>query len=436
MTRTALLSKFAALLILLLAARPAAPYSFQTHEQLIDLTWKASIRPLLLARYPNLTPAQLREAHAYAYGGCAIQDIGYYPFGKGFYSDLMHYVRTGDFIRSLLRNARTPDELAFAIGALSHYIADNIGHSEAVNLAVPIEFPKLRKEYGPSVNYGEDPHAHVRTEFAFDIDQISKHRMAPSAYLHHVGLFVATDLLRKCFFETYGIDIKPLFIPGHPVVRGYDFAIRSFLPRIAYAEAVLHRNSFPPDTAGKPLDQLQASLSQAAFENGWEQYRKKPGIGTYTLAGIIFILPKIGPLSYLAIRGPNPQTQELYVESLNRSIADLRLALSHFDHIEQYLPNRDLDTGLKIKPGGYKLTDQTYAELLADLTGKPGATVPIHLQRDIISYYADPSAPIITKKNPAKWAQVQAQLKVLAAMATTRDPDPDAAPNTSPIPPD
>lgn len=411
--------------MLLPAARPAAAYSFQTHEQLIDLTWKASIRPLLLARYPNLTPAQLQEAHAYAYGGCAIQDIGYYPFGNGFYSGLMHYVRTGDFIRSLLRNAHTADELAFAIGALSHYIADNIGHPEAVNLAVPVEFPKLEKKYGHNINYGEDPHAHVRTEFAFDIDQISKNRMASSAYLHHVGLFVATDLLRKAFFETYGIDLQPLLGKKQRVLKGYSFALRSFLPRIAYAETVLHRKHFPPDTPGEPLEKLKKALAQSAADNGWEQYRGKAGIRTYMMAGLIFILPKFGPLSYLAIRGPSPHTQEMYVESLNRSIDALRLALSHFNHLAPYLPDRDLDTGLKVKPGGYRLTDETYAQLLAALTSKPTSTIPIHLQQDILNYYADPSAPIITKKNKAKWARVQAQLKVLATMATTTDPDPD-----------
>lgn len=434
--KRATLLRAATLLALLLCAKPALSYSFQTHEQLIDLTWKASIRPLLLARFPNLTPAQLREAHAYAYGGCAIQDIGYYPFGESFYSDLMHYVRTGDFVRSLLRNARTPDELAFAIGALTHYVADNIGHSEAVNLSVPIEFPKLEKQYGHNVNYGEGPHAHVRTEFAFDINEITKRRMAPSAYLHHVGLCVATDLFRHSFYETYGIDIRRLFIPGQPVVRGYAFAVRSFLPRIAYAEALMHRNSFPPDTANsEPLDRLKKSLAQADYENGWDQYRKKAGFLTHTMAGIIYILPKIGPLSDLSIRGPNEKTQSLYVESLNQSIDTLRQMLSHFDQIRTELPNRDLDTGLEIKPGGYRLTDETYAHLLKDLTLHPERTIPSHLQHDILAYYSDASAPIATKKNRRKWAQTQANLKVLAAMHTSPDPNPDSAAAQAPATP-
>src|ERR1035438_8261329 len=141
------------LLLLLLLAPPwlrhAAAYSLLTHEQLIDLTWQDSIVPLLLSRYPTLTPAELEQARAYAYGGCVIQDIGYYPFGDATFSNLTHYVRSGDFIVNLFRNAKNANELAFAVGALSHYIGDSVGHLEAINLAVPVEFPKLLAQFGP-----------------------------------------------------------------------------------------------------------------------------------------------------------------------------------------------------------------------------------------------------------------------------------------------
>jgi hypothetical protein len=141
-----------ALAVVLLSTR-ALTYSVLTHEELIDLAWNSSIRPLLLARFPNATEQQLREAHAYAYGGSAIQDMGYYPFGKQFFSNLTHYVRTGDFIAWLLQNAGTIDEYAFAIGALSHYLGDSIGHAEAINPAVGVDFPKLRRKYGPVVTF-------------------------------------------------------------------------------------------------------------------------------------------------------------------------------------------------------------------------------------------------------------------------------------------
>jgi Zinc dependent phospholipase C len=407
-----------------LGATPAVPYSVQTHEELIDLAWKQSIRPILLKQYPTLTDAQLQEAHAYAYGGCAIQDFGYYPFGNAFFSDLTHYVRAGDFVLSLLHNAHTADELAFAIGSLSHYIGDTIGHSTAINHAVPIEFPKLEKKYGSTVDYAESPHAHVQTEFAFDINQLSKRRFAPSDYLKFVGLEVPRPLLRKAFFETYGINLPDIIGSKETSIRIYRYGVRRFLPNIARAETILHKKNFPADLPSSDFDDIKADLVQASTDNNWEAYRKTPGFGSHLYAGFIFILPKVGTLKMLSIKGPTEHTEDLYVKSLNRSIKTMRRVLADFDHIDQYLANRDLDTGAFVKPGGYRLTDRTYATLLAMITKNPGNVVPTQLKHDLIAYYADPDAPIVTKKNPEQWAQVQANLKVLDGMKTIGDLDP------------
>ena len=396
----------------------------QTHEELVDLAWKQSIRPILLKQYPMLTEPQLQEAHAYAYGGCAIQDFGYYPFGNGFFSDLTHYVRAGDFVASLLHNAQTADELAFAIGSLSHYIGDTIGHSFAVNHAVPVEFPKLGKKYGTTVNYAENPHAHVQTEFAFDINQLSKRRFAPYDYLKFVGIEIARPLLRKAFFETYGLVLPDIIGTKETSIRVYRYGVRSFIPSIAAAETLLHKKNFPADVTSPDLDDLKKDLLQASADNNWEAYRKNPGFGTHMFAGFIFILPKVGALKMLSIKGPNPQTEDLYVKSLNRSIKAMRRVLTDYDHIDSYLSNRDLDTGQLVKPGGYPLADKTYAKLLAMITEKPGNVVPTQLKHDLIAYYADPEAPILTKKDPAKWAKVQANLTTLATMKTIGELDP------------
>jgi Zinc dependent phospholipase C len=407
-----------------LGATPGVPYSVQTHEELIDLAWKQSIRPILLKQYPTLTEEQLQEAHAYAYGGCAIQDFGYYPFGNAFFSDLTHYVRAGDFVLSLLHNAHTADELAFAIGSLSHFIGDTIGHSAAVNHAVPVEFPKLEKKYGSSVNYAENPHAHVQTELAFDINQLSKRRFAPYGYLKFVGLEVPRPLLRKAFFETYGINLPDIVGSKETSIRIYRYGVRRFIPNIARAETILHKKNFPADIPSSDFDDIKADLIQASADNNWEAYRKTPGFGSHLYAGFIFILPKVGTLKMLSIKGPTEHTEDLYVKSLNRSIKTMRRVLADFDHIDQYLANRDLDTGAFVKPGGYRLTDQTYAKLLAMITKNPGNVVPNQLKHDLIAYYADPDAPIITKKDPEKWAEVEANLKVLAGMKTIGDLDP------------
>src|ERR1700737_3089435 len=135
------------LLIMLMCSGGSSAYSVLTHEEIVDLLWTDGIRPLLLKRYPALSEDQIKEAHAYAYGGAVIQDLGYYPFGNREFSNLVHYVRSGDFVRELLLESQDANEYAFALGALSHYASDIAGHP-AVNQAVAIQYPKLRAKFG------------------------------------------------------------------------------------------------------------------------------------------------------------------------------------------------------------------------------------------------------------------------------------------------
>jgi len=165
------------LLVTLLCSRGSIAYSVLTHEEIVDLVWTDELCPLLLRRFPTLTEEQLKETHGYAYGGAVIQDLGYYPFGSVEFSDLVHYVRSGDFVRELLAQSKDANEYAFALGALAHYASDIAGHP-AVNQAVSIQYPKLRAKYGNSVRYAEDHTAHLKTEFGFDMVQVAKNRYA------------------------------------------------------------------------------------------------------------------------------------------------------------------------------------------------------------------------------------------------------------------
>ncbi len=446
----------------------ARAYSLLTHEQLIDLTWKDSIVPLLMSRYPNLTPAQLEEARAFAYGGCVIQDIGYYPFGDADYSNLTHYVRTGDFVINLFRDAQNANELAFAVGALSHYIGDTVGHAEAINLAVPVEFPKLRAKFGPVVNYAEGERQHVQTEFAFDINEIAHHRMAPVHYLRHIGLEVPVKQLALAFYQTYGVGEDFTGTRGRRInVRAYRFAVREFIPRIAYAVTLLHRKHEPADPTTPEALEIQKEAAAVAVENDWQAYRRKAGIGTYALAGLLFVIPKFGPLKMVAVKGPTEETETEYMHSVAMSTAALRQTLARFTppgtaapkaatgtetvgpakvatvsspaanlaaipgnaqnaarDPHHPLPNKDLDTGRVVQPGGYSLTDSTYAHLLHLLTRQPAEPIPQGIKEEILAYYADPEAPIATKKNAQQWAQVQADLATLQTMPTNPWPEP------------
>ena len=400
-------------------------YSVLTHQQMIDLAWGKSIKPLLLERYPHTTAAQLRDAQAYAYGGCEIQDAGYYPFGNQFFSDLLHYIRTGDFVASLIRNARNVDELAFALGALSHYVGDSVGHHDAVNPSTAIAFPNLARQYGYSVTYDESPHGHVRTEFAFDIDQLTKQHFAPLAYLNHIGLKVSPGLLERAFYETYGLHLSQVL--GNKrrtaVISSYRHSVRSFLPDFAHAEALIHQHDFPPDSDTAEFQKFDQRLQQADYNNQWQNTRKKAGIKTHLLAFVVVIVPKIGPASYLAIKVPTEETESKYIASVNRSMdfyEDMLDRLHKFPaqtpEITMNLDNRDLDTGYVVQPGGYPLTDKTYANLLHRITANPAQPAPSGLKRDILAYYSDPKSPIITKKNAKDWKRVQDELTVLQGM--------------------
>jgi hypothetical protein len=446
-------------LVLLMAGPPrAAAYSLLTHEQLIDLTWEDSIVPLLLSRYPNLTPAQLDEARAYAYGGCVIQDMGYYPFGDPSFSDLAHYVRSGDFVVNLFRNAKNADELAFAIGALSHYIGDSIGHPLATNLSVPLAFPKLKRKYGHLVSYAEGEHQHVQVEFGFDIDEISHQHMAPLHYLRHIGLKVPVQQLALAYYQTYGLTGEFVGPRRRFNVREYRFAVRAFIPRIAFALTLLHRHHEPPEPDTPEAAAILKEIASASAQYHWQQYRHKAGFGTYMLAGIIFVLPKIGPLRMLAVKNPTAVTDAYYIHSVAVSLAAMRRDLARFTppgarrahagtiaiirtvrpseipsttlargpiapprppDVRHPLPNLDLDTGKVVQPGGYPLTDVTYALLLHRLTRRPLRKIPPGIKEDILKYYSDPQAPITTKKDAKEWAQVQADLAVLATMPTS-----------------
>ncbi len=392
-------------------------YSVLTHEELIDLAWNDSIRPVLLARFPGASDAELKEAHAYAYGGSAIQDMGYYPFGKEFFSDLTHYVRTGDFVAWMLRNARTIDEYAFAIGALSHYLGDSLGHSEAVNPATAVEFPKLRDKFGRIVTYDESPHGHIRTEFAFDVGELTNAEFAPIAYMRFIGFKVPRKFLERAFLSIYGFKMHDLG-GRHADLRSYRTSVRTLIPAFAEAEVVLHRNQFPAPPKDEAYRIFSERVAQTNYDRHWKRAYHGPGFGAHLLAGLVFILPKIGPISDLAIKIPNHETEEWYLSSVNRTEDRFRELLTEINdepRMRIALTNIDLDTGDHVARGTYALTDKTYAHLLKRLTAKPEREIPAGVQRNIEEYYSG-------GKTEAVPAEVKVRLGKLQKMRAVEEP--------------
>jgi hypothetical protein len=298
-------------------------------------------------------------------------------------------VRSGDFVSWLFRNARTIDEYAFAIGVLSHYLGDSIGHAQAINPATGVEFPKLRDKYGRSVTYGESPHGHIRTEFAFDVDELSDTAFAPPAYFRFIGFKVPRKFLEQAFAEIYGFDIHELLGRAHPALRSYESSVRSFIPAFAEAEVVLHRHEFPPPPDDEAYRIFAERVARTNYDRRWKHTYRGPGFKAHLLAILVFIVPKVGAASDLAIKIPNADTEEWYLQSVNHTV-DVFNSVLHQLKVDQQAPvlaNLDLDTGRQGKHGDYPLADQAYAQLLERLTTSPGRSIPKDLKDNIIDFY-------------------------------------------------
>src|SRR5580698_884982 len=267
-------------------------YAVLSHEAIIDSAWNTNIRPLLLKRFPNATPDELKEAHGYAYGGAIIQDMGYYPHGSHFFSDLTHYVRSGDFVAALLRDAKDLDGYAFALGALAHYAADNDGHEIGVNRAVPILYPKLRKKYGEVVTYEQDPLAHVKTEFGFDVLEVAQGRYAPEAYHDFIGFGVSAPLLEQAFEETYGLPLKTVLPNEEQALGSYRRDVSKLMPKATRIAWSLKKNDIQKDQPGITKQKFLFNLSRSSYEKKWGNAYQQPTFGEEFLAFLARLVPK------------------------------------------------------------------------------------------------------------------------------------------------
>src|SRR5580704_10377285 len=274
----------------------AEAYAVLAHEAIIDSAWNTNLRPLLLKRFPRATAEELKEAHGYAYGGAIIQDMGYYPHGSFFFSDLTHYVRSGDFVLALIRDSKDLDGYAFALGALAHYAADNEGHPLGTNRAVPLLYPKLKKKYGDSVTYEEDKLAHVKTEFGFDILEVAQGRYAPDNYHDFIGFNVSVPLLEQAFQETYGLDLKNVLSDEDKVLGSYRRDVSRLLPEATRVAWSLKKDEIMKDQPGITRKKFLYNLSRASYEKNWGNKYSPPTAGERFLAFLTRIIPKIGPL--------------------------------------------------------------------------------------------------------------------------------------------
>ena len=399
----------------LCVTRTCFGYAVIMHEAILDAEWDDQIKPLLLERFPNATIEQLHEAHAYAYGGCVIQDMGYYPFGSGFFSHLTHYVRSGDFVQALFEESRDINDYAFALGALSHYVADIDGHSLAVNRAVPLLYPRLREKYGDWMTWEESPWAHSLTEFGFDTLEVVAGHVAPQKYHDGIGFKVAEPALRRAFKRTYGLELSDQILSVRLALASYRESASQVIPEMTEVAWALRRKELE-ERASENYHQQLYHLSRKSYE-AWRKTYKRPGLGDKLTAFVFRLIPRFGPLNVIEFHTPTLRTEQLFADSLRATVADYDEALREAPVTRFDPPNINLDTGRPTRPGEYASCDQTYAELLHKLRQEHFAGVSPALRDNLLNFYSNSTDDTMRKKH-RRWRGVLRDWEELKAACT------------------
>ena len=321
---------FAVLVLFIATASTADAYSVLSHEETVDMAWKQHIVPLLRERYPNATPDELEMARSYAYGGCIIQDLGYYPFGSKEFSDMLHYVRTGDFVNNLLKDADNLNEFAFALGALAHYRGDTIGHP-SIGHATAREYPALSARFGPFVSYYDSPKAHIRTEYGFDVVQVAQGHFVKDDYNNFIGFNVASPVLERAFKDTYGVDLKTVLKHEGLAISTYRYSVSTVIPEMTRAAALHYSKQIQEQVPNFDRSRFVYRVNRIDYEHAWGKRHQRPGIGAHVIAFIIEILPKRGPFTALKLELPSAADQKLYLDSMQLTVDSYEKDVDGYD---------------------------------------------------------------------------------------------------------
>ncbi len=403
-----------ALALLLVFPESGQAYSVMSHQAIVDVEWESGIKPALHARFPEATEEEIDRGQAYAYGGAIIQDLGYYPAGNKFFSDLTHYVRSGDFVLALLRDSQDVYEYSFALGAMAHYAADNNGHRTGTNRAVPVLYPKLKKKYGDSVAYEDDKLAHVKTEFGFDVLEVAKERYAPESYHDYIGFEVSPRVLEQAFQETYGLDLKKVLGDEDRVYGSYRHAVSNLMPRATRIAWHLKKDEIQKDEPGITKRKFLYNLKRANYEQEWGKNYQKPTFGDKVLAFIYKILPKIGPLRVLQFKTPTPETEHMFEASFNATLEQYgELLKEERETRKPEVTNDNFDLGAVSGPGRYQMSDTAHAKLLDELANQKFAGITPEIRAELLDFFSASDTPFMMKKDPKVWAKVQTELEEL-----------------------
>jgi len=219
-------------------------------------------------------------------------------------------------VREMLTESQDANEYAFAMGALAHYASDIAGHP-AINLAVAIEYPKLRARFGKSVKYADDKTAHIKTEFGFDMVQVAKSRYASKQYHDFIGFKVSVPLMKRVFPVVYGVELKDVLPREGLSISSYRYSISQLIPEMTQVALRTHKKDMMREEPTFSKQKFLYRLSRSDYERDWGKEYSKPGPGARVLSVIMHYMPKKGPFKAMAFKNPTPKTEEMYFKSIN-----------------------------------------------------------------------------------------------------------------------
>ena len=275
-----------------------------THEEVVDLLWKDGIQPLLKQRFPAATDDDLKKAHAFAYGGSLVQDMGYYPFGNKEFSDLTHYVRSGDFVVEPAQGSLRPERICLCPRRAGALLRRQLRPSHHQSGRRRSNSPSCERKFGKEVTYEDNPKAHIRTEFGFDVTQVAKNRYTSDRYHDFIGFEILQTRAGAGLSENLWRAAKRVISDEDLAIGTFRRAISKVIPEMTRVALVAHRKEIVAETPNFKERQFRYYLSRTNYQKEWGKSYRRPGFGTRVLAFFLNFVPKVGPFKALDFKIP------------------------------------------------------------------------------------------------------------------------------------
>lgn len=290
---------------------------------------------------------------------------------------------------------------------------------------------------GSVMTYEDDPTAHLKTEFGFDVVQVARGQYASQIYHDFIGFQVSKELLERAFEDTYSLPLKDQFSSIDLALGTYRFAVSELIPEMTKTAWSSKKQEIAKLQAGITRRKFIYRLSRASFHKEWTRQYQRPGFGARLLAWLFHILPKIGPLRALSFQVPPLQAEKLFLTSFDDTLGAYHKLVTEATQNQLHLINENFDTGRPTRYGQYRMADAAYEKLLEKLAGESGKIaldkVSKDLQDDILAFYQGSPGP---SSERARTVLAALRNESASAISPPLLPSPRSAPSRPPAAPD